>query len=151
MFWGSAEQFVYLEKPLSYDLGELYKGMHTLMRYFWYGDQDHIQKSIENGFSFANAYPAILLKIFPLWIAYPTHILLLSLIYAPSCWILKQIIERRAWILSFFAFQFFNWTGIAFIMGYFNKVIPGIALSVLLMVYSYYVFKHKFPKKPDTA
>ncbi len=147
LFWGSVEQFVYLGKPLSYDISELYKGMHTLMRHFWFGDPDHIQKSIENGFSFANAYPAVLLKIFPLWIVFPLHIALTGLIYAPMGWLLKNVVENKCWVVSFLAFQFFNRTGIAFIMGYYNKAIPGFLFCIALCVYAFLIYKYRIQRK----
>lgn len=143
LFWGSAEQFVYLNNAHSWDFQELYKGMHTLMRYFWYGDLEHIEKSIQNGFSFANAYPAILLKIFPLGIAYMVHMILVASILAPSAWLLQVALRNKKLLIGFFAFQFFSWTGIAFIMGYFNKVLPGILFLFIICLYSYTLLKSK--------
>lgn len=143
LFWGSMEQFVFLGHQKSWDLQELYKGMHTLMRYFWYGDLDHIERSIQNGFSFTNAYPAILLKIFPLGLAYVFHAFLISSVLAPITWLLNALMRKNKQILSLLTFQFFNWTGISFIMGYFNKAIPGILLILLISFYSFLVLNLK--------
>src|SRR6056297_2037763 len=141
LFWGSVEQFLYLGKDKSWDFRELYRGMHTLMRYFWYGDMNHIEASIQNGFSFANAYPAVLLKIVPLPLAYITHLILVASLLAPSAWVLLESVKRNNLLVAFFSFQFFNWTGVAFIMGYFNKTLPGLLLLFLLSVYSLIILK----------
>ncbi|NDV14595.1 hypothetical protein GO009_01035 [Muricauda sp. TY007] len=143
LFWGSVEQFVFWGHEKSWDLQELYKGMHVLMRYFWYGDLDHIERSIQNGFSFTNAYPAILLKIFPLGIAYVFHALLVGSVLAPITWLLNVLMVKNKQILSLLTFQFFNWTGISFIMGYFNKAIPGILLILIISFYSFLAFNLK--------
>lgn len=146
LFWGCAEQFVYVGEPKSWDLAELYNGMHTLMRYFWFGELEHIEKSMQNGFSFANAYPAILLKVFPLGIAYFIHVLLVGFILAPIIWIFKVSILKNRLFFSCLIFQCFNWTGISFIMGYFNKAIPGILILILLSFYSFLFIKAKIKK-----
>jgi len=136
LYWGSVEKFIFMGEPKSWDLSELYKGMHTLMRYFWFGDLDHIEGAMQRGFSFTNAYPGILLRIFPLFFAYVAHSILLFLFYIPSAWLLKMAVEKRKYFMSFILFQCFNWISIAFIMAYFNKVIPFILVFIFLIVFS---------------
>jgi len=143
LFWGCVEQFVYVGEPKSWDLTELYKGMHVLMRYFWFGDLAHIEKSMENGYSFANAYPAILLKVFPLGVSYFFHTVLVAFILAPIIWLFKTSILKNRLLFSTFIFQFFNWTGISFIMGYFNKAVPGVLLIFMLSLYSFLIIRTK--------
>ncbi|WP_203256654.1 DUF6418 domain-containing protein [Hyunsoonleella ulvae] len=149
LYWGSVEKFVYLGEPKSYDITELYKGMHTLMRYFWFGDLEHIEGAMKRGFSFTNAYPGILLKIYPLFYAYICHIVLIILFYIPSARLLKNAIEKKKYFMSFIFFQCFNWVGIAFIMAYFNKVIPFLILFFLMIFFSYAVIKSKSTKVID--
>ena len=143
LFWGSVEQFVYLNKPSSWDITELYKGMHTLMRYFWYGDLEHIEGAMSRGFSFTNAYPAVLMKIFPLFFAYIFHAILIIFVYIPSAWLVERAIMCKNYFIAFISFQCFNWIGVAFIMGYFNKVIPGILILTLLIFFSFLILKIK--------
>ena len=65
VFWGVTEQYIYTGKPKTWNILELWKGMHHLMLEFWpWRYQDFISVTTR-GVSWTNAYPSILIRIFP--------------------------------------------------------------------------------------
>jgi hypothetical protein len=59
-------------------------------------------------------------------------------------WILKELMTKGAMILSVIAYQLFNWTIYAFVMGYFYKLYFTV---FFLFLYAMYVYLRK--KKND--
>ena len=132
LMWGSTERFVVEgSKPLSYDPTELLYGMEHMMAEFAYSN-DVLYHNAKGGFNFTNAYPGILFKIFPVPIAFGTHLLLSITLLGFSGWILKKFVQNNAKILAVITFQFYIWLIYSFTMGYFYK---AFYISIFLIVY----------------
>ncbi len=137
LFWGASESFVYKDAKKSWDPRELNKGMHKMMLYFSSADKKGLQESMNGGFSYTNAYPAVLFMIFPVPIAYLFHILIVIFILSLSGWILMRLIKNKSYLLALVSYQFFIWTVYALTMGYFYKLKYGILFNIFILLVSY--------------
>lgn len=143
LFWGSVENFVISGMDKSWNLTDLNYGMHHLMRHFYPGSQEQLNNAIKSGYSFTNAYPAILLYIFPIYIAYIIHAIFMIFLLGPLIWFFKRIITGSNLILSLVSFQFLSWTVYAFKMGYFYKLLLPIVFFLMFAYVIYIINKSK--------
>ncbi len=143
LFWGATERYVYQEVPHTWNISSLAYGMHEMMKEFAVGGEKFANISARIGFNFTNAYPSILLMVFPPLLAYFIHIFIIIFILTLSGWILIRLVENKSYILSLFAFQFFLWTIYALTMGYFYKLIFGIIFNALILIMAVYFEKKK--------
>ncbi len=137
IFWGCVENYVTHGMENTWRVWELNQGMHHLMRHFYPGDIEQLNRSISIGFSFTNAYPAILLRIFPVYLSYFAHAVLMIFVLGPLLWMFKKIITGKNVVFAVISFQLFNWVVYAFKMGYFYKLqIPVI----FVLFYTFFAF-----------
>lgn len=137
VFWGVTEKYVFLNKENTWSISELWKGMHLLMLEFWpWRYEDYISVT-SRGVSWTNAYPSILLRIFPLPIALLANMFLLSFVSIFQE-LLKKFIENRAIILSIVFFQLLVWVNYAYTMAYFNKLVIPLLFLILYGLYNYF-------------
>jgi hypothetical protein len=142
VFWGVTEQYVYLGKPNTWSIFELWKGMHHLMLEFWpWRYQDFISVTTR-GVSWTNAYPSILLRIFPLPIALFANFILM-LFVALIQTLLSTFIKRKSLFISILLFQLLIWTSYAYTMAYFSKLIIPVLFILFYFTYKYLVIKTK--------
>ncbi len=145
LFWGATDRYVVEnETPKSFNPADLLYGMKVMMDDFAKDRKMVISANEEGGYNFTNAYPGILFKIFPLSIGLVFHTFLTIVFLALMGWILKELMAKGAMILSVIAYQLFNWTIYAFVMGYFYKLYFTI---FFLFLYGMYVYLRK--KKND--
>jgi hypothetical protein len=142
IFWGTTEQYVYLNKLNTWDITELWKGMHHLMLEFWPGRYEDYISVTSRGVSWTNAYPSILLRIFPLTIALMANFILLSFLSLIQT-LLSVFIKRKSVLISIVLFQLLIWTSYSFTMAYFNKLLIPIVFVLLFFIYKYLVFYKK--------
>ncbi|ARV07282.1 hypothetical protein BTO04_11550 [Polaribacter sp. SA4-10] len=142
VFWGTTEQYIYLNKPNTWNIFELWKGMHLLMLEFWpWRYQDFI--SVTNrGVSWTNAYPSILIRIFPLPIALFANFILVSFLSLMQT-LLSIFIKRKSLFISIIFFQLLIWTSYAYTMAYFNKLLIPVFFIFIFFTYKYLVVKTK--------
>lgn len=136
IFWGVTEQYVYIGKPNSWNVSELWKGMHVLMREFWPWDDESFLSVTSRGVSWTNAYPAILVRIFPLWIALIVNFLLMSIVSFVQ-FFLVAFIKGKSFLISTLSFQLLTWVSFAFTMAYFNKLMAPFIFLTLFFIYKY--------------
>lgn len=136
VFWGATEQYVYLDKPQTWNISELWKGMHHLMLEFWPWRYEDFVSVTSRGVSWTNAYPSILLRIFPVFIAIIANFILLSFLSFIQC-LLEFFIKKKSFILSIIFFQLLIWTSYTFTMAYFNKLVIPILFTGLFFIYKY--------------
>jgi hypothetical protein len=142
VFWGTIEQYVYQDKPNTWNVFELWEGMHHLMLEFWpWSYQDYL--SVTNrGVSWTNAYPSILIRIFPLPIALVANFILLSFVSLVQT-LLTIFIEKKALLMSIIFFQLLIWTSYAYTMAYFSKLLIPASSVFLFFLFKYLVFSSK--------
>jgi hypothetical protein len=145
VFWGTTEQYVYLDKPNTWDTSELWKGMHHLMLEFWPWRYEDFISVISRGVSWTNAYPSILLRIFPLAIALIVNFILLSFLSLIQT-LLEFFIKRKSFLISIVFFQLLIWTSYSFTMAYFNKLIIPVTLTASFFLYKYLIYYQKTTK-----
>ncbi|WP_299833711.1 DUF6418 domain-containing protein [uncultured Tenacibaculum sp.] len=143
VFWGTVEHHIFIGEANSWDFLEIWKGMHVLMKDFWPWSYESYISVTSRGVSWTNAYPSILIRIFPLPIALLVNMILLSIV---GCFqtLLKHFIEKKAYVLSIVFFQLLMWVSYAYTMAYFNKLIIPI---ILLFALSFFTFLNKKIKK----
>ncbi|KXO00633.1 hypothetical protein LS48_04385 [Aequorivita aquimaris] len=145
LFWGATDRYVVKnEAPKSFNPADLLYGMRVMMDDFAKDRKMVISANEEGGYNFTNAYPGILFKIFPLSIGLVFHTFLTIVFLALLGWMLKELMVKGAMVLSIIAYQLFNWTIYAFVMGYFYKLYFTI---FFLFLYGMYVYLRK--KKYD--
>jgi hypothetical protein len=142
VFWGTTEQYVYLGKQHTWDISELWKGMHHLMLEFWPWKYEDFISVTTRGVSWTNAYPSILLRIFPLVIALIVNFILVSFLSLIQA-LLGVFIKRKSFLISIVFFQLLIWTSYSFTMAYFNKLFIPIVFTVLFFLYKYLIFLQK--------
>lgn len=141
VFWGVNEKYVYYNEPNTWDLSELSYGMHVVMREFTPEfHQRYLERLWEGGVSWTNAYPAILLRIFPVPIAIVFHFLLFSivpLIYA----MLIKMLRKQNYLIAIILFQLTMWLTNVYSMAFFYRltkvVIIFLFIAFLSKIYSY--------------
>ena len=142
VFWGATEHYIYNNNPHSWNITELWKGMHVMMKMFWpWSYEDYISVTTR-GVSWTNAYPSILIRIFPLPLALIANMLLFSIV---GCFqsLLTKFIENKSYLLSIVFFQLLTWVSYAFTMAYFNKLVIPFCFLFLLLAFKYLVDKSK--------
>lgn len=145
LFWGATERYLIEEEaPKSFNPADLLYGMRLMMEDFAKDKSMVLNANEEGGYNFTNAYPGILFKIFPVSLGLIFHTFLTIVFLALSGWILKELMIRNALVLSIVAYQLFNWTIYAFVMGYFYKLYFTL---VFFLAYGIYVYIRK--KKID--
>ncbi|TNJ47047.1 hypothetical protein KFZ70_05435 [Tamlana fucoidanivorans] len=140
VFWGVTEQYVFLGKNNTWDISELWKGMHLIMLEFWPWRNEDFISVTSRGVSWTNAYPSILLRIFPLPLALIVNMFLLSFV-AIIQELLRKFIESKSIISSIVFFQLLVWTSYAYTMAYFNKLVIPVVLLFIYLAYSYFSAK----------
>ena len=142
VFWGVTEQYIYQNKPNTWDILELWKGMHHLMLEFWpWRYQDFISVTTR-GVSWTNAYPSILIRIFPLPLALVANFLLISFVSLIQT-LLSVFIKRKSLFISIILFQLLIWTSYAYTMAYFSKLLIPFLFILLFFTYRYLVLYSK--------
>jgi hypothetical protein len=142
VFWGTTEQYVYLNKPNTWNVFELWKGMHHLMLEFWPWSYEDFISVTSRGVSWTNAYPSILIRIFPLPIALLVNFFLMSFVSLVQT-LLSVFIKRKSLFLSIILFQLLIWTSYAYTMAYFSKLMIPVFFILLFFSYKYLAFKTK--------
>lgn len=141
LMWGATERYVVNNQhSKSFNPTDLLYGMREMMADFAYNKGQVLFANTQTGYNFTNAYPGILLKTFPLSIALVFHTLLTITFLALMGWILKEFLVQRSLLLSVVAYQLFNWTVYAFVMGYFYKLYPVL---FFLVVYGFFIYLRK--------
>ena len=142
VFWGTTEQYVYLDKPNTWNIFELWKGMHHLMLEFWpWRYQDFISVTTR-GVSWTNAYPSILMRIFPLPIALVVNFVLVSFLSLMQT-LLSRFIEGKSLFISIVLFQLLIWASFAYTMGFFSKLAIPFLVLILFIIFNYLKFLAK--------
>ena len=142
VFWGTTEQYVYLNKPNTWNVFELWKGMHHLMLETWPWSYEDFISVTTRGVSWTNAYPSILIRIFPLPIALLVNFFLMSFVSLIQT-LLSVFIKRKSIFLSIILFQLLIWTSYAYTMAYFSKLMIPVFFILLFFSYKYLAFKTK--------
>lgn len=141
LFWGATERYVVgNEAPRSFNPTDLLYGMRIMMEDFAKDRSMVLHANQEAGYNFTNAYPGILFKIFPLSLGMIFHTFLVIVFLAQLGWILKELILKKAMILSVITYQLFNWTVYAFVMGYFHKLYFA---ALFMFVYGAFIYLRK--------
>ena len=142
VFWGTVEQYIYQNKPNTWNVFELWKGMHHLMLEFWpWRYQDFISVTTR-GVSWTNAYPSILIRIFPLPIALFVNFILMSFVSLLQT-LLSFFIKRKSLFISIILFQLLIWTSYAYTMAYFSKLIIPVFFILFYFLFKGLVIKTK--------
>ena len=142
VFWGTVEQYIYHNKPNTWNVFELWKGMHHLMLEFWpWRYQDFISVTTR-GVSWTNAYPSILIRIFPLPIALFVNFILMSFVSLLQT-LLSFFIKRKSLFISIILFQLLIWTSYAYTMAYFSKLIIPVFFILFYFLFKGLVIKTK--------
>lgn len=135
LMWGATERFVINDQTeKTYNPLDLVYGMRVMMEEFA-DDKVVLKSNKETGYNFTNAYPAILLQIFPLSIALFLHTIFSITFLGFIGWVLKEFVKKRAGIISVVVFQLFIWTIYAFTMGYFYKLFFISAFFITYFIY----------------
>jgi len=142
VFWGTTEQYVYLNKPNTWNVFELWKGMHHLMLETWPWSYEDFISVTSRGVSWTNAYPSILIRIFPLPIALLVNFFLMSFVSLVQT-LLSVFIKRKSLFLSIILFQLLIWTSYAYTMAYFSKLMIPVFFILLFFSYKYLASKTK--------
>ncbi|CAL2081370.1 DUF6418 domain-containing protein [Tenacibaculum sp. 190524A02b] len=140
VFWGVSEHFIYNGNSNTWNIMEIWKGMHVLMKMFWPWSYESYISVTSRGVSWTNAYPSILIRIFPLPIAIIINMFLLSVV---GCFqsLLTKFIENKSFILSIVFFQLLMWVNYTFTMSYFNKLVIPFFILVFLLLFQFLVNK----------
>ena len=142
VWWGSVEHFVYMGKPPSYQIMELADGMRHMMSLLAPFD---VSLNYQRGVSFTNAYPGILLKVFPYHLAFVFNTLMIVKLTL-MIKLLVAFIKSKNYLLSIILFQAYIWFIYMLSMGTFARFwITTAVLLVLLMM----VKVKLFVKKPE--
>ena len=136
VFWGCTEFYIYNRNDNTWNFLEIWNGMHILMRQFWPWNEEAFVSVTSRGVSWTNAYPSILIRIFPLPIALIVNFFLFSIV---GCFqsLLVNFIRKGSYVLSVIFFQLLMWVSYAFTMSYFSKLtIPFF----ILIIYMFFLF-----------
>ncbi len=140
VFWGVSERYVYMNTPNTWNIGELWNGMHHLMLDFWPWSYEDYLSVTSRGVSWTNGYPSILLRIFPLPLALVANVILLFVVGFFQE-LLKKFITNKSYILSIVFFQLLTWVSYAYTMSYFKKLIIPFALAFIYMLFNFLNYK----------
>ena len=142
LFWGVIEQYIYQGKANTWNLLELWKGMHHLMLEFWPGSHEDYISVTTRGVSWTNAYPSILVRIFPLPLALIANFILMSFVALIQT-LLSVFVKRKSLFISIILFQLLIWTSFAYTMAYFSKLLIPIFFIITFFIYKYLVSQTK--------
>lgn len=142
VFWGVVERYVYLGMPNTWDISELWKGMHHLMLEFWPGSLKDYISVTTRGVSWTNAYPSILVRIFPLSIALVVNFFLISFVALIQS-MLSVFIRRKSFLISIILFQILTWVSYAYTMAYFYKLVVPFIFLIIYFGYKYLIYYGK--------
>ena len=132
VFWGVNEKYNYNDHPNSWDLSELPYGMHVVMKDFTPEfHQRYLEKLWANGVSWTNAYPAILMRIFPVPLALLVHFLIFSIVPLVYTLLIKTI-ERKNYIIAIVLFQLTLWLTNIYSMSYFYRLTKVVLIFLFL-------------------
>lgn len=135
LMWGATERFVMNDRvPNTYNPLDLVYGMRQMMEEFA-ADKVVLKANTNVGYNFTNAYPAILLQIFPLSLALLFHTFFSITFLGFVGWILKEFVSKQAGLISVVVFQLFIWTIYAFTMGYFYKLFIISAFFIIYFIF----------------
>lgn len=140
VFWGVTEQYVYLNKPNTWDIRELWTGMHHIMWEFWPWSKEAFYSVTERGVSWTNAYPSILLRIFPWPLALIANFILFSFVALIQT-ILIVFIKKRSLLISIVLFQLLTWVSYAYTMAYFYKILIPVVVIFTFFLYKFVLYK----------
>lgn len=144
LFWGVSEKYLYNGESKTWDLMELPYGMHVLMEDFIPKTHKKSLKGLwERGVSWTNAYPAILIRVFPLPIALIFHFFIFSVVPFVYALLVKAVNDKN-YLLSIIFFQIILWLTNIYTMAYFYKLNKILFIIILISFLSYFVNKSKF-------
>lgn len=133
VFWGVSEKYIFLGETNTWNFFELWNGMHHLMREFWPWEYKDFVSVTSRGLSWTNAYPSILIRIFPLPLALLINFFLISFVAFIQS-LLLIFIKKNSFLLSIILFQMLTWVSYAFTMAYFKKlIIPLVFITVYIL------------------
>lgn len=133
VFWGVVERYVYTGVTNTWKISELWNGMHLLMHEFWPWSEESFLSVTNRGVSWTNAYPSILVRIFPWPIAIIANFFLMSLVALVQS-LLFFFLKNKSYIVSIVVFQLLTWVSYAYTMAYFKKTFIPIVVSIVLIV-----------------
>lgn len=132
LWWSMFNAIVNCNFRPTYNVHDLLKGMDHLM-YLESGYAPNVTEFIKMGGKYTNAYPAILLYIFPTWIASIVQVIIGSItgfftLYVCSC------IQKLNIIRAVLSVQLLMWLFYAEIQAYFVKIISPYFFCFLLII-----------------
>ncbi|NNE32370.1 MAG: hypothetical protein HKN40_08380 [Winogradskyella sp.] len=132
VFWGVNEKYNYNDHPHSWDISELNYGMHVMMKDFTPEfHQRYLERLWASGVSWTNAYPAVLMRIFPLPIALAFHFIIFAIV--PLVYVLMiKTIQRDNYIIAIILFQLTLWLTNIYSMAYFYRLTKVVIIFLLL-------------------
>ncbi len=147
VFWGVNEKYVYNDAPNTWDLSELPYGMHVVMRDFTPEfHQRYLERLWEGGVSWTNAYPAILMRIFPLPIALLFHFIAFS--FVPLIYVLLvKAIRNENYLIAVILFQLTLWLTNVYSMAYFHRILKVVLIFLFIAFLSYIYINARAKRK----
>lgn len=143
VFWGATEKYVHNNEPKTWDVSELPYGMHVLMKDFTAPSQQKYLKLLWNrNVSWTNAYPAILIRIFPIPIAILFHFLIFSIVPLLYVLLIKTILSRN-FLFAIILFQLTLWMTNIYSMAYFYRLTKVAFIFIALVFFTYIYQKAK--------
>lgn len=143
LIWQSVDYYVIQGLAHTWDVGELYDGMFTLMK----AEIPDLTKD-EVIYTFTNGYYPILMRVFSLPVAYLLNILVMTFFPVMMTFIIFKSIKNRNFILSVLALQILFKVIDALSMGRLgNLIIPFIFVALVLFLLS----TRKQPSNYNTA
>lgn len=132
IWWGAVENFIVTNHYYSFNIFELKDGMQNMMMYL---APFNVASAIERGVSFTNAYPGVLVKIFPWYLAMLIH----SFFILKYIIIIKLIISslfKKNYLQSIILFQILVWFMYMLFMGNFGKFSITLTVTILFLILS---------------
>lgn len=143
VFYGINEKYVYNDSPNTWDISELSYGMHIVMKEFTPEfHQQYLEKLWAGGVSWTNAYPAILLRIFPVPIALIVHFFIFSLVPLVYVFLIKTI-RKKNYLVAIVLFQLSLWIVNIYSMAYFYRLTKVLVIFLFLALLSFIYNKAK--------
>ena len=143
LWWGMIDQVVAGHINPTNSPADLIHGMHNLMYLFGGWHSPLVTATIERGVSMTNAYPAILIYVFPLWLAIPIH----AIFVLGTAKLVKntvRLMRQYRIVDSIISMQVVQWVMYSMVMGQFSQVLSlkvGVCIVFLSVLEMRYRFK----------
>lgn len=143
IFWAVNEKYVYHNEPNTWDLSEMPYGMHVAMREFTPDfRQQYLEKLWAGGVSWTNAYPAILLRIFPVPIALVFHFFIFAIVPLLYVMLIKAV-RKENYLIGIILFQLTLWLTNIYSMAYFHRLTKVVLIFMFIAFLSFIYNKAK--------